>query len=310
MAAMHREDKEMHHISCSKMDKFPKLMKRYFETTAVMHANGLIPFLHAQSSIMRAAPIFLETLTGRSDATHFKYFRDPSKEFQVDREALWNKIVSSDFEVSSHILSMSYSIFESQPEESANYFAFSNSSIDQQTGIEAGTRAIAASLRRRSLQSQIPDIMKVIQRFQEDYAQLKLGTLYLIGVPKESLDRFVYDSEAYGKPTGLDVRQVIDRYAFSNWNHKAPQARLMLYDETMDARCGLVAVDISDAKETERYIQLCETRSLESSELFSFFFPDQCSEVEEEDQRKRTQIDAEVRLFANKIADCARDKQR
>ena len=191
---------------------------------------------------------------------------------------------------------MSYSIFETQPEECASYFLFSNASMEGQSGIEPGRRAIVEALRRRGLQ--IPDTMRILERFCEQYAQLKLGTLYLIGIPQESLDRFVYDSEAYGKPTGIDVRQAIDRYVHSEWNHRAPQARLMLFDETMNTKCGLEAVDISDAKETELYIKALP---LEPSELFDCFFPDANTQIEEEDERARAQIDAGVRRFAHSL---------
>ena len=293
---MYNQDKERLEIACFTMRKFPQLMRRYFETAAVMRTKGLVPFLHAQHSALRAAPIFLETLAGRSSAKPFKYFRNPSKEFEVDRSTLWNKIANSNFEVSSHTLSMSYSIFETQPEESASYFLFSNASVDGQSCIEPGRRVIAEALRRRGVQ--VSDTMRILERFCEQYAQLKLGTLYLIGIPQERLDRFVYDSEAYGKPTGIDVRQAIDCHVHSEWNHTAPQARLMFYNETMDTKCGLEAVDISDAKETEHYAQAA---ALEPSELFNFFFPDPYSEVEEADERDRTQIDSEVRRFANSI---------
>ena len=81
----------------------------------------------------------------------------------------------------------------------------------------------------------------------------------------------------------------IDRYVHSEWNHTAPQARLMFFNETMDPRCGLEVVDISEAKETE------------PSELFELFFPDMRSEVEEEDERARARIDSGVRRFASLI---------
>ena len=86
MAAMHRQDAERLEVACITMRKFPQLMRRYFETAAVMQAKGLVPFLHAQHSALRAAPIFLETLAERSSAKPFKYFRNPSKEFEVESQ--------------------------------------------------------------------------------------------------------------------------------------------------------------------------------------------------------------------------------
>lgn len=302
MSALYGADPVMFEVRSSQMRAYPKLMRRYFGAAAVMRRNGLVPFLHAQHSAMRAVPIFLETLAGQAAPKHFKYFRNPSEEFRVARNPLWNKIASSHFEVSSHVLSMSYSIFESEPEESASYFLFSNKSVDSSSAVATGNRVIADYLRRRGVGPETAAILRTIARFQEDYAQLKLGTLYMIGVPEESLERFVYDSEAYGKPTGIDVRQALESYAFAQYHHKTPQARLIFYEETMDPRSGLVVVDITDAEETEDYVEMHGEGSLESLEMFDAFFPDSYSDIEEENQCKQAQIDLEVRLFANSIA--------
>ena len=89
---------------------------------------------------------------------------------------------------------MSYSIFESEPEESASYFLFSNSSIDCESGAKTGKRAIADSLRRRGMESQISDIMKVIQQFQEKYnpewREALLRSLTAVNGPSPVFERF------------------------------------------------------------------------------------------------------------------------
>ncbi len=308
MSLLREKDPKMFEIPHSDMRAYPKLIRRYFETATVMESNGLVPFLHAQHSALRAIPIFIETLIGEATPKHFKYFRNPSKEFRIARTPIWNKIASSNFEkpshvqsISSHVLSMSYSIFEWDPGDSAHYFLFANRSVDSDSAVEKGNQAIANCLRSRGISSETAEILKMIARFQRDYSQLKLGTLYLIGVPEESLERFVYDSEPFGKPTGIDVRKAIESYAFSQYRYRSPQARLIFYDETMDPNCGLVTVDMTDPKETEDYIDLQGKKSFEALERFDSFFPDSYSKIEEEDQSKRAQIDLEVRLFAKSI---------
>lgn len=304
--AMYNEDKEFYASSCFKMQKHPKLMQRYFEAASVMQRKGKFPFLHAQSSALRAPRIFIETLSGENQKSpHFKYFRTPSSEYRMDRAAVMRKIQGASVEPSSHVLSMSYSLFESAPEESANYFLFSNTSAAQNGIFNISREAITASLKSRGMLARTPDVLKVMDHFFDDYSKLKLGTLFLIGVPKERLGRYVYDSEPYSKPTGIDVQQVIDRYAFceesSQEGKKALQARLMFFNETMTPSSGIEVIDVTDVKECAEYIRGHAVSSADKQPPFSFFFPQNMS-VEEVKSRKREEIDGEVKKFAKSIA--------
>lgn len=303
LSEMYKTDKEYNALSCFQLQKHPYLTKRYFEVASVMHDKGKFPFLHAQSSAYRAGRIFIETLSGDSQKkSHFKYFRQPSSKFFINRDQLMEKVLSS-IEPASHIMSMSYSIFECEPEESANYFLFRNSSASND--LKNSEEAIEVCLKRRGMQARKPDVSKKIQQFVKEYSKLKLGTLYLVGIPKERLSRYVYDSYPYGKPTGIDIHQVIDRDAFSlekaSIQRRAPQARLMLFNETMTPSSGIEVVDVTDVEESVRYIEDHRTTPPETGLPYSYFFPEGMAQ-EDEDGKQRERIDAQVRQFAKMIA--------
>lgn len=302
---MYKIDRELNAFLYKKMQKHPQLIRRYFQVASVMHSNGKYPFLHAQCSALRAPRIFLETLSGnKCNNSYYKYFRVPSLDFHIDRAALMEKIRSSSMEVSSHLVSLSYSFFESSREESANYFLFANSSAAQNGIFKLSEEAVYSSLKARGMHEQRSRIFQVINQFLKDYSKLELGTLYLVGIPKEHLSRYVYDSEAYGKPTGIDVQQIIDRYVLTSDNSKkgdrALQARLMLFKETMNPSSGIQVVDVTDPNECASYLKDNVTPSFEEEPALSFFFP-QSSNDEEVEMMQRERIDSEVKSFTKSL---------
>lgn len=312
----------------SQMREFPQTMDRYFRVASMMKCKGLVSLVHAQDATYRAPRIFIETLSEKPKG-FFRYIRQPSKEYHLKREDLierieeyiadhgenewipgqWNWGVNrldSDPAFRPFLLSASYSMIDSTPMESASYFFFSNgSSRSREREKYIADQAIASSLQRRGLQKLLPEILDSLGVIFKEYAKLDIGTLYVIGIPKEKISRYAYDSKSFGIFSRHPIADVVEDLrqaprAFST-DSGGLQARILLYQETLHPSSGIEIIDVNSPEEVEMY---CSGMSFEPSEkVFKDFalFPDRETEKERRNAKKIEELDGRVKELAHSL---------
>lgn len=308
----------------SKMNQYPGFMGDYFKTAAVMKCQNKVPFVHAQSAIHRAPSIFLKTALSSASQQNqfFKYLRQPSDQFALGREDLIKKIskyiekhgkdawtpgswnysysrLDADPEIRPYLMSVSYSMMDFTEGESASYYFFKNSSGGNIEALKSfANKALETALIGRGLSDKVEQVLKSLEPLYDEYAKLKVGTLYVIGVPKDKLEKFFYDSKSFGVPTGLKIEDVAQDpgespVAFSN-EEGGLQARLMIFKDTLKPSSGIDVIDINTSEEVERY---CKGHSLDSTEVVfkpKGLFCSSSTEAERLHRKKQSQLDQKV----------------
>lgn len=308
---------------------FPNLAERVWITAGVMKSQGLFPFYHAQSSVIRPYCIFLETIQSKSAESYFRPFRIPrsymfiSHSVIVDKiqrfidaygceawtPGVWNGTVArmdADPFFRRHLVSLSYSVVHTQFQESAYHFLFQNkSSVDAHSVMEFLDEECEFPIKVSGLSDNKEKIKKQIHSFAHQYQSLSTGTLYVVGIPIDLAHRFVFDAKSFGIPTGSNMSVIVkdppaSTRAFSD-EEGGMQARLMLFDETMRASSNIQVVDATDPDECARYIKGMAYVNPRSLPEFEPFFKVKTSNIENRDVAQRAMLDAEVRKFARSL---------
>ncbi len=309
--------------------RFPNMAERVWTTAGVMKSQGLFPFYHAQSSVMRPYRIFLETIQNRSLESYFRPFRiHRSYTFISHAEivdkincyikvygseawtpGVWNGMavrMDADPFFRRHLVSLSYSVVHTQFQESAYHFLFQNkSSIDPHSAMEFLDEECEFPIKMSGMSDKKEIVIKQMRSFAHQYQTLSTGTLYIVGIPIDLAHRFVFDAKSFGIPTGNDMSVIVkdptsSPRAFSD-EEGGMQARLMLFDETMRASSNIQVVDATDPDECVRYVKGKAYINPRSLPEFEPFFKVKTSKIEDRDRTQRAMLDAEVRKFARSL---------
>jgi len=308
-----------------KMVRYPRLFKDYFDVSGVMQAKGLVPFTHGVSSGFRSPRIFLEALNKKEmEGSNFRYLRQPSAEYFVGAEEVTQKIkesmqlynespyfgnrgpVDSDLTTRNHILSASYSMMDFNPMESTFSFLFSNSSVSNPgQRREYAEAAVGKSMRMRGMSGRIPQAVDELSHLSAEYEKLSHGTLFVIGIPGETVDRVTYDSEAFGIPTEKQTSEVVGDLSGAARAHCRAsggfQGRIMLCKETMDPHSGIEIIDVNNEEEVASYCGGLSVEPPESDHPLSPIYKAGQSEEEEALREKQTELDIQVKELAKSL---------
>ncbi len=308
---------------------FPNMSERVWTTAGVMKSQGFFPFYHAQSSAMRPYRIFLETIQSKSVESYFRPFRIPrsymfmSHSEIVDKiqrfintygsvawtPGVWNQMavrMDADPFFRRHLVSLSYSVVHTQFQESAYHYLFQNkSSVDEDSVMEFLDEECEFPIKISGMSDKKEKIIKQMHSFAHQYHSLSTGTLYIVGIPIDSAQRFVFDAKSFGIPTGNELSKILkdptsSPRAFSD-EEGGMQARLMLFDETMRASSNIQVVDATDPDECARYVKGKAYTNPRSLTEFEPFFKVKTSKIENKDEIQRAMLDSEVRKFARSL---------
>jgi len=310
------------------MQQYPQLMNNYFRSSAVMKQKGKVPFVHAQSSLFRFPRIFLETVnqTEKHYPPFFKFLRQPSQQFDVSAKEVKKKV---DYHVKKHgdiawtpgmwnptcnrldhdpnlrpyLVSVNYSMMDFGMMESSYHFLFSNSNAsNKEDAYEKGMQAISTSLKRRGKEAEIPFVFDTFKHLQNEYENLKIGSLVLIGVPESIVETVAFDCKSFGIPTSYDVLQVAKNPSSSSRAYSDEegglQARIMVCKETMNPVSGIEIIDVNDTEEVEHFCKGFPVKNPTEIEGYSPFFKIGSSFMENMEHAKRKQLDVRVKQFA------------
>lgn len=325
--------------ACEKMSLFPKLMQNAINTSAAMVAQDCVPFFHGEPSGLNAIRIFRNTLVhSKQDNQYYKYFRSTSAAHIIERSELnerikkyiadngiyksktadglkfstiWGDPLLTPLDVNPHLrphlLSVSYAMTANVSKyDSCYWFTFHpRNPVDKINDVFAimATRSLRA--RGHSVES-IAEVIHEMRSIFNEYAELKVGTLMVIGVPRDKLSLYVYDSKSMGHPTDKNIHNVVNK-PFEESTSRIMgkdgglQARLMLYKETMTPRSGIKVIIANDNNEVEEY---CSGLDIENPHRISTFDPllyRKNTSTEEEDSQKRRALDARVAAIAKRF---------
>lgn len=317
--------------ACEEMSAFPKLITNAITTSAAMVAQNLTPFFHGEPPGWNAIRLFMNTLiNSKNKKNYYKYFRMPSQIDDIERAELiqridqfiaengtyhksyktsWGDPLLSPLDVDPglrpHLLSVSYGIAANLSKFDSTYWFTFHYRKDVKKIENVFAKAVMRSLKMRghSLES-IAEIIKEMNLLFNEYAQLKVGTLAIIGVPNEKLSEYIYDSKSMGHPTGRNIQNIVDHpFAESTdrlmGNEGGLQARLLLYKETMTPNCGLQVILANDDDEVEKYVCGRGIKNPMEFSIFDKLLYRKHTLIEEKDKQHRRMLDAKVITIAN-----------
>jgi hypothetical protein len=302
------------------------LFSAYLRTSATMAAKGKVPFVHGQSASWNVAFRFTQCLSSRTFG-YFKFLRPPSTEYRIERQELEQRIESfikkhgnhswthgvwgpnpsrldEDQNIRPHLMSMSYALMGNCTKyESAFFFTFSNEGIlDQMQTWDASEKVIRNALRVKSVTEKNADfLVSELKSCFEEYSSLKRGNLVLIGIPKDKLSYFAYDSKAWGIPTGTPIEKVVENPMLFKQRLEGEeggfQVRLRIFKQTLDPKSGIDVILANDGDEVDAY---CSDTTLTAPENVDAYRPfiAPVSKEEKEEQVKRANLDARVKALA------------
>ncbi len=161
-------------------------------------------------------------------------------------------------------------------------------------------QAISRALQVRGVEvHRIDSLLNRLQPLYDAYSKLKGGTLYVIGIPRDKIERFAYDSKSFGIPTGRSLASISQNpgsspVAFTD-EEGGPQVRLMMFKETLRADSGIDVIDINTPSEVSSY---CESYPLVSPDKVfkeKGFFPFSETGKEQIHRQLLSQLDSQVK---------------
>jgi hypothetical protein len=286
-------------IGRENMDKSPHLIERIKLVEARMKQTGYTSFVHASpagASVLRKC---YNALYGK--VRFFQYLRPKDARFAVP----WKKATAliprpGDHSQKSHLLSVGYSLASSlRPGESPAYWGFVN---------HFGAETNFDLLRELDhfLDANFKERAKTKAYFRQKgweliqkYGGLKLGDFTVIGVPRTSVRKYVYDSLPYNIPTGKDAARIAahPEKHFVSLKDTGHIASLIVCNETLSPNSGIVMVRANAAREVSAFCQ----RTVFKKSLCSF---------ENEERQKRLSVDSELACFAAEITEAIRNPEK
>ncbi len=322
------QEGQMHHVrfkdeikeGIAEMNSYPKLMENLFKTSAAMVVQNKVPFVHGRSPMLGAIKLFVDALMCSKQKGFYQYLRQPSAQYQIERQDLFDRIdqfikehgfsleparLDHVPELRAHLVSIGYTMTSNFAfMESAYSFTFKKPAFRGNIeDIFAGV--LALSMRSRGFSDKIPRVLKQMRPIFEEYNDLPVGDLLVIGIPKDKVEEYVYDSIAFGIPTGKKVWDVLDNPFESPKSLVGEsgglQARLMLYKETMTPSCGIEIVLANDDRQVEAYCQGVDLTDPRHVKAFDSILCQKYTHIEEFQKSKRKELAEKIISIAKNV---------
>lgn len=295
------------------------MIASYLKVAQTMHARGLIPLVHGQSSIWMI-PQRIVTRLGFSQCQQLRSFVETSnpreeiiQRIDAEREkraAYWipfynriNLFKTLDLEpfLRDRLLSVTIGLFHCEAKNSPLSFALGGACLRGPHSIpcrypgntslmeverckELANQMIVSAMNARGFSSsRSQELISRIDSLYDEASRADLGQLLVIGVPQQNLSRFAYHCETGGIPSGLSAQKVLEMISQGGILKTGCQMRLLLCNETLSFESGIELVNIMDQNAVENY---CPTQSDSTliQQTFREIYED--SEAERQYQRR------------------------
>jgi hypothetical protein len=317
---------------CNTMSHFPELMGNYLKVAAVMRERNLIPFIHGEPPGLNGIRLFMHNLIKpKGKESYYKYFRRPTPAFDIDRAELVRLIdqytkdnglyfkpklgmgtptfswgapmlspLDQDQNLRPHLMALSYAMTANMSNyDSCFWFIFHHrKGMNRIKSVFAETVTHSLKIRGQSKELISKYILEMDPIFNA-YAELKVGTLAVIGIPEDKVSQYVYDSKSMGHPTGTDIRKVIENpFAESTdrlmGNDGGLQARLMLYNETMSPSSGIQVIIANDDNEVGEFCRGIDLIDPKKVGVFKKILCKESTSIEMEDKQRRKELEEKI----------------
>lgn len=234
------------------MERHPEVVHNILKIEAFLQERGLVSFVHASPAGSKVLSELYNALYGAHQ--FFSYLRPKDKRYMVTYQRAIKGIPQTKIEESKpHLLSVSYALTSSiTPLESAASWGFRNHFGCEQNF--ALLRELDMILDEENLPAEAKMHLKEkgwqLIRF---YGRQKVGNFHIIGVPNHKVSRYFYDSRPYNVPTGKEVLAVAEDPAghLETLMSEGHQATMVICDETLDPKSGLVTVTANTHEEVD-----------------------------------------------------------
>jgi hypothetical protein len=234
----------------SRMRESPKLVDRIVRVEAAMKTRGLVPFVHAMPAGAKVPMQFYG-----EQQRFFKHLRPKSLPFMLDYEEARSAIPQTQERTQKlHLLSVSYALTSGVlSHESAASWGFVNHFGNHQNEmLQAQFRKVIEESNQQHKSYFLERGNVLIRKF----GRLSVGDFLVIGVPKNKLSRWFYDSKPYNVPSGRDIASVVEdprRYKKELAKEGTHMATMIICKETLSSDSGLMIVRANDSDEVKSF---------------------------------------------------------
>jgi hypothetical protein len=137
-----------------------------------------------------------------------------------------------------------------------------------------------------------------------EYSLLPVGDFFVLSVPPEKVDRFVYDSLPLNVPSGKKASDIANNPAQSletlsaNYTH---MATLLLYEETLRPDCGIAMVNANDTAEVDAFCAGLSLKPIEEIKTFKGLTSPEATDFESQQNKNRKQLDAQLQMTISEL---------
>lgn len=259
-----------------KMEHTPSLVSRIVQVQRRMAFDGLAPFVHAAPASANVPFAFYRTVQRTNP--FFQPLRSPIDPQIRSVQEMWKKVPSAEIKAPKpNLLSVSYPFPSNTSHlEFAADWGCCNHFGNEQWFLMCGILCSFFNQYKTTFKEEIPPSFEERARHLIiEYNRLKVGTFLVVGVPKNRLPEWMYDSKPYNIPTGRSIEEVFanpERAADGNF------ATLVISRESLDPDSGIVVVDANNPSQVRRFCVSEPWLDLESPSS---------READEEAERKR-----------------------
>ena len=296
----------------SSVFQFPKTVENILKLESTFRKQKLVTLVHATPSAFTPAIVLAtecavrNTKPPQKNAKEFAVLRAPGDYQGPYEEAMKIIQVLNDPncgfydhtpKMSNRAASMNYGLFTNiQRGEAAFNFGFSNVSVKGLDNFDFAPNTarwmIGKTLRHYGLaEKEIGKILSspLMEFLLEDFNSLRSSNFLVFGLDPDFAERFIYDSLPYGEPTEDHPLQVIQGTQGQH-RYTGHQARMVIAEETLDPQSPMTVVSAVDQKAVDSYVAKHSSEPFVppfALEEFHHILPDQSSEIENGDMRRR-----------------------
>ena len=277
------------------MREFTNLVERILSIESTIKVEGKhVPFVHAMPAGSKVMMELYKRAVPLNDPYQL-HLRSPYSRAE-SREELWKKIPKRETHVArGDFLSMSPALTcNTIPYESAAWWGFHNHNGGEGfLRIEDHFYGFIDQIEKNQQRKVPKDLKTRCRQLMGKYSNLNVGQFYVLGVPKDKLTDWVYDSNPYSIPTGKEIVSVVARPTLGFYG-KGTIATMPLSREVLTPNSGLIAVDATDPLIYREFCKSTELTPAREVEAYRPLLVGKQTDAEAKEEMERNELDKEL----------------